>query len=151
MFSAATTSSASSGAQTLAAASSTSSTAAAVTPTYVPITDCPTSNDTSYISTYSTSSSSSGLNFTKYCGTASPLSSTGFSAKTIAQAFVYTFDDCIEICAGYNHYASNSNCTVAVYEVGGSRPGNCQVGYATIASHNDLAAKSGTAVALLET
>ncbi|GAB7353634.1 hypothetical protein MBLNU459_g4047t1 [Dothideomycetes sp. NU459] len=148
------TSSVTSGAKTVAAASSTTTTAAAVTPTYTPISDCPASNDTSYTSTYASGSSGtvpsgSGLNFTKYCDTASPFSGTAFSAKLISQAFVYTFDDCVEICAGYNFYASSSNCTVAVYEVGGSRPGNCQVGYAKVGSHSDLDAKKGTAVALL--
>lgn len=123
-----------------------------VTPTILPLSDCPSSNDTSYTSNYAqgtsgTVPSTSALNFTKYCDFSSPLSQS--SSHTITEAFVYTFDDCIEVCAGYNFWGAGSNCTVAVYDVSGNRPGNCWVGYAEVNSPSQLTQKTGTDVALI--
>jgi len=133
-----------------AAASSTTSTFAAATPTYIPLSDCPASNDTSYTSSFaqSSSSSSSGLSFSKYCGFAGPLSRS--NAYKMAEAFVYSFSDCIEVCAGLNYYSADSNCTVAVYQPSGSRPGNCWVGSASDATVSSLSVQQGTDVALLK-
>ncbi|KAK5130296.1 hypothetical protein LTR08_002219 [Meristemomyces frigidus] len=137
---------------TTSEAPSTTSTFAAPTPTYTPISDCPASNDTGYTSSYtqqsSSSSSDAGLKFTKYCDMAGPLSRTG--ASRIAEAFVYSFSDCIEVCAGYNYLnTGGSNCTVAVYQPSGSRPGNCWVGHVGDVAFGSLDALEGTDVALV--
>lgn len=129
------------------------STFVAATPTYTPLSDCPDSNNTTYTSSYNQTSSSTsqasnaGLHFTKYCDLQNPLSSTG-SAR-IAEAFVYSFSDCVEVCAGYNYWNDNSNCTVAVYEPAGSRPGNCWVGNAGDVDVASLNTTTGTDVAVL--
>ena len=111
--------------------SSTTSAFSAPTPTYAPLTDC--SNATSYTSTYAKGSSGdvpagAGLNFTVYCNLTNPLSQSG--ASKIAEAYTYSLSDCIEVCAGYNFWNAGSNCTVAAYQPGGGRPGNCWVGSA---------------------
>jgi hypothetical protein len=62
---------------------------------------------------------------------------------------VYSLDDCVELCASLNFWASDKNCTVAVYDVNGSRPGNCVVGRAAGAQVGDLDGKEGIAVAML--
>lgn len=93
-------------------------------------------------------SPAAGLTFTKYCDFASPLT-TQTGAKRIAEAFVYSFSDCVELCAGTNFWNANSNCTVAVYQPQGSRPGNCWVGNAESVSVDDLERQEGTDVAML--
>lgn len=129
------------------------STFSAPTPTYTPLSDCPASNNTRYISSFAAGTSGSvtsgtGLNFTKYCDLESPLTTT--NARTISEAFVYSFSDCIEVCAGYNFWAAGSNCTVAVYQPTGTRPGNCWVGSVSV-EHGigGLSVKEGMDVALL--
>lgn len=90
--------------------------------------------------------SDAGLNFTKYCDVDSPLSNTG--AKTLSEAFVYSFSDCVEVCASLNFYAGDGNCSVAVYQPNADRPGNCWVGSANT-TFSQLGAKTGIDVALL--
>ncbi|WPG97584.1 Hypothetical protein R9X50_00036200 [Acrodontium crateriforme] len=131
---------------------SSTTTFVAATPTYTPMSDCPASNDTSYTSSYAQSSGSvpagTGLNFTKYCDISSPLADS--SATRVAEAYVYSFSDCVEICAGYNFLNADSNCTVAVYKAKGTRPSNCWIGSS---NNNDVSAlenQNGTDVALLE-
>lgn len=129
---------------------SSTSTFSAATPTYTPLSDCPDSNNTAYTSSFAQESSSnkrSGLHFTKYCDLSNPLSEGG--AQRISEAFVYSFSDCIEVCAGYNFWNGGSNCTVAVYQSGGSRPGNCWVGHASDVKASSLNETQGTDVALL--
>lgn len=134
---------------------STTSTFSAATPTYTALSDCPASNDTFYSSTYAQGSSGTvpegaGLNFTKYCDLSSPLSGQSGASK-IAEAFVYSFSDCIEVCAGYNFWNAGDNCTVAVYQPGASRPGNCWVGTTQkLVTLDSLSVAKGTDVALLE-
>lgn len=133
---------------------SSTSTFSAATPTYTPLSDCPDSNNTDYTSSFAQESSSnnhksSGLQFTKYCDLSNPLSEDG--AQRIAEAFVYSFSDCIEVCAGYNFWNSGSNCTVAVYQSGGGRPGNCWVGHAGDVKASSLNETQGTDVAILTT
>jgi len=128
------------------------STFSAATPTYTPLSDCPASNNTSYTSTYASGASgtvpsTAGLTFTKYCDRAGPA-----SADHIAAAFVYSFSDCVEVCAGLNFRSAGRNCTVAVYQADGKRPGNCWVGGTQAQQPVDLAslgAATGTDVALL--
>ena len=133
---------------------SATSTYAAPVPTYTPLSDCPASNATSYSSSYAKGSSGTvpagaGLNFTKYCDVAGPLSQPG--ASRIAEAFVYSFSDCIEVCAGINFWSAGSNCSVAVYQPDGTRPGNCWVGSTQKAIVlSSLSEDKGTDVALLE-
>ncbi|EMC94766.1 hypothetical protein BAUCODRAFT_559168 [Baudoinia panamericana UAMH 10762] len=134
-------------------AASTTSTFAAPTPTYTPISDCPASNNTGYTSTYAQGSAGSvpagaALTFTKYCDLTNPLTQSG--ATRIAQAFVYSFSDCVEVCAGYNFNNAGGNCTIAVYRATGSRPSNCWVGStASSVSASSLGSDEGTDVALL--
>lgn len=144
------------------------STFAAPTPTYEPLNDCPASNNTDYISQYASTTSSSssvpaGLAFTKFCDLENPLSMSNDddnddsndnndNQDIIAQAFVYSFSDCIEICAAYNYAQSGSNCTVAVYEPSGSRPGNCWIGNTRqrLQPSNLRSSTDGTNVAILQ-
>ena len=104
------------------------------------------------MSTYATGSTGTvpqgaGLNFTKYCDFASPLSSP--NARHISEAFVYSFSDCVEVCAAYNFWNADSNCTVAVYQATASRPGNCWVGSASDVSVSSLNVQQGNDVAIL--
>lgn len=112
--------------------------------------DCPASNNTSFASAYAKNDSGSAIKFTKYCGAASPLSDPVLSIKNITEAYVYTFDDCIEICAGYNYYGSGSACTVAVYNASASRPADCWVGTVDLGGISSLDATKDMAVALLD-
>lgn len=65
---------------------------------------------------------------------------------------MYTFNDCIEVCAGYNFWGKGDNCTFAVYQTSGGRPGNCWVGYETKKTGAAaLSTKKGTDVAILAT
>ncbi|KAK4636386.1 uncharacterized protein CLAFUR5_02213 [Fulvia fulva] len=135
------------------ASSSPSSTFTAAIPTYTPLSDCPQSNGTSYTSAFAQGSSGdvpshAGLHFTKYCDLSNPLGSNG--SQRIAEAFVYSFSDCVEVCAGYNFWNNGGNCTVAVYQSGGGRPGNCWVGYAGQVEVGELKVVQGTDVAVLD-
>lgn len=136
-------------------APSSSTTFVAPTPTYTPLSDCPQSNDTTYSSTFLQGDSGdvppgAGLTFTKYCDFESPLTTQTGALRT-AEAFVYSFSDCIELCASSNFYDANSNCTVAVYQPDGTRPGNCWVGNAAGVSLGELDKQDGTDVAMLKT
>jgi len=124
-----------------ASATSASATAAysAAAPTYAPESDC-TQNDSIYTTSHST-------NFTMYCNLANPLSPN--SATKIAEAYVYTFSDCVELCSGYNDLNGDSNCTVAVYQPSNSRPSNCIIGSTTPLSASSLKIDQGTDVAIL--
>lgn len=126
---------------------STTSTFSAPTPTYTPLIDCPASNNTTYTSSYASASSSNNasLTFTKFCDLSSPL-----TTHNLAEAFVYSFSDCIELCAGFNVLNSGSNCTAAVYQPTGSRPSNCWVGSAASGVQaSSLKGQTGQDVALL--
>lgn len=134
-------------------APSTTATQAIVTPTISPLSDCPASNVTDYTSDYAKGTSgavpsTSALNFTKYCGFDSPFVDN--TANIITEAFVYTFDDCIEVCAGYNFWGAGSNCTVAVYTPTTSRPGNCWVGNSDVDNPDTLSVQIGTGVAFIQ-
>lgn len=127
----------------------------ATVPTYVPLNPCPDANDTTYTSPLSnrqsdSASKTAGLKFTRYCDVDSPVDGVK-SASTLSEAFVYSLDDCVEVCASLNYWAGNQNCTVAVYDVKGSRPGNCWVGGFEGVSIEDLQDKDGVAVAILST
>lgn len=138
------------------ATSSTASTTALSTPTFVPLSACPTANNTLYTSSVSNNSSlipSSDnttapveLTYTRYCNADTPA-----DFKPLTSGFVYTFDDCIELCATYNTYASGpTSCNVAVYDVQQARPINCVVGSAQNASVESSGVDGGLAVALLK-
>ncbi|KAG9999467.1 hypothetical protein KCU78_g15891, partial [Aureobasidium melanogenum] len=138
------------------ATSTTASTTALSTPTFVPLSACPTANNTLYTSSVSNNSSlvpSSDnttapveLTYTRYCDAKPPV-----DFKPLTSGFVYTFDDCIELCATYNAYASGpTSCNVAVYDVQQARPINCVVGSAQNASVESLGVDGGLAVALLK-
>jgi len=126
-------------------------------PTYTPLNACPDANNTLYTSSQADRSSDStaekktaGLTFTRYCDVASPLDGNA-KTSTLSEAFVYSLDDCIELCASLNYWANDANCNVAVYDVKGSRPGNCWVGSAEgVVGAGDLEeGKDGVAVAVL--
>lgn len=93
---------------------------------------------------YGTVQPASKLNFTRYCDVASPLSWN----NTLLSMFVYSFEDCIEACAGINFYKNNGDCQLAAFKVNGGRPLNCWLGsYNT--TYADLKAENGTGIALL--
>ncbi|KAK0846259.1 hypothetical protein LTS02_014967 [Friedmanniomyces endolithicus] len=128
----------------------TTSAFSAPTPTYTPLSTC--QNHTSYSSLYALGSlgpvpATARLNYTLYCNLTNPLDQP--SANKIAQAYTYSFSDCIEVCAGYNFWNAGSNCTVAAYQPTGRRPGNCWVGFADAVAVGSLAADPGMDVALL--
>ncbi|OTA22104.1 hypothetical protein BTJ68_14607 [Hortaea werneckii EXF-2000] len=130
-------------------ATTTASTFSAPTPTYTALSDCPQSNNTLYTSSYA-GSGASGVDFTKYCNYANPLSQKG--ATTQAQVFVYAFNDCIDLCAGLNSNdgTASTNCSVAVYMPNDNRPYNCAVGHhAADTSIRSLGADKGTNVAFV--
>ncbi|KAG9751305.1 hypothetical protein KCU73_g6364, partial [Aureobasidium melanogenum] len=138
------------------ATSTTASTTALSTPTFVPLSACPTANNTLYTSSVSNNSSlipSSDnttapveLTYTRYCDADTPA-----DFKPLTSGFVYTFDDCIELCATYNAYAGGStSCNVAVYDVQQARPVNCVVGSAQNVSVESLGVDGSLAVALLK-
>ncbi|KAI6870122.1 hypothetical protein KC319_g6377 [Hortaea werneckii] len=131
------------------AASTAASTYSAPTPTYTALSDCPQSNNTLYTSSYA-GSGATGVEFTKYCDYANPLSHQG--ATTQAQVFVYAFNDCIDLCAGLNSNdgTASTNCSVAVYMPNDNRPYNCAVGHhAADTSIRSLGADKGTNVAFV--
>lgn len=125
----------------------------------MPLDACPDANNTIYTSSQADRTSDStaekntaGLTFTRYCDVASLLNGNA-EASTFSEAFVYSLDDCIELCASLNYWANGANCTVAVYDVEGSRPGNCWVGKAEgVVGVGDVKEKDdGVAVAVLST
>lgn len=125
------------------------STYAAPVPTYSVLNDCPQSNNTVFTASAASSSSSIPSNFIRHCGLASPLAEEG--AKTLSQAFVYSFDDCIDVCAGMNYWGGNDTCNVAAFAFDASRPANCFVGFANISKGpSAFAAQNGINVALLD-
>ncbi|KAK6003012.1 hypothetical protein QM012_000857 [Aureobasidium pullulans] len=137
-------------------ASTTASTTALATPTFIPLSACPTANNTLYTSSSSTNSSlvpstnntttPVALTYTRYCDANTPS-----DFKPLTSGFVYTFDDCIELCATSNTYADDStSCNVAIYDIKQTRPFNCVVGSAQNATAESLGVDGGLAVALLQ-
>ena len=126
-------------------------------PTYAPLDACPDANNTLYTFSQADSASDSKtgktarLTFTRYCDVASPLDGNGnVKASKLVEAYVYSLDDCIELCASLNYWADEAKCTVATYDVKGSRPENCWVGNAEgVADAGDLEEEDGVAVALV--
>lgn len=69
----------------------------------------------------------------------------------MAEAYVYDFNDCIEVCASYNFWHDAANCTVAVYQPDAARPGNCWIGAFDVSGGvSSLSQSDGTDVALLQ-
>lgn len=132
---------------TAIASASATATFIAATPTYTPLSDCPDSNDTGYTSSYdNTTNTGAGLKFTKYCDLTNPIT----DSQRIAEAFVYSFSDCVEVCASYNYWSNSTNCTVAAYQPDGKRPGNCWTGKVDGLQASALNITAGTEVALLD-
>jgi hypothetical protein len=135
------------------------STTALSTPTFVPLSACPTANNTIFISTVSNTSSLigsatnntapvGGSAYTRYCDVNTPA-----DFKPLTSGFVYTFDDCIEMCATFNVYSTSSaptTCNVAIYDVEQARPVNCVVGSTQVAATQGLGVDGGLAIALLK-
>jgi len=117
-------------------------------PTQSPSSDCPSSDDTTYTSPQV---NSDDITFIKYCDLSNPLTILGFFGTIYTQAYVYTFDDCIELCIGYNSWAKEPNCSIAVYQPAASRPANCWIGKTEVNStvFTALAIAPGTDVAIL--
>ncbi|GAB7338361.1 hypothetical protein MBLNU457_4663t1 [Dothideomycetes sp. NU457] len=143
-----------------------SSKATASSSVTTPTSDCPTSNHTIYTSLYTselnasavTSAALLSLTFTKYCSLSSPHDAPGYTATISTAAYVYAFNDCIELCAAYNFYANNTVCGYAMYRAQAPRPGNCWVGWTNLTSagldtqgEGLLRPMTGTDVALLAT
>jgi len=116
--------------------------------TQTPSSDCPSSDDTTYTSPQS---DASNITFIKYCNLSNPLTVLGFSGAIYTQAYVYTFDDCIEMCIGYNQWAGDAACQIAVYQATALRPANCWIGKTVVNStaFTALASSRGTDVAVL--
>jgi hypothetical protein len=135
------------------------STTALSTPTFVPLSACPTANNTIFTSTVSNTSSLigsatnntapvGGSAYTRYCDVNTPA-----DFKPLTSGFVYTFDDCIEMCATFNVYSTSSaptTCNVAIYDVEQARPVNCVVGSTQVAATQGLGVDGGLAIALLK-
>ncbi|KAI5246398.1 hypothetical protein E4T42_06328 [Aureobasidium subglaciale] len=141
---------------TTTATSTVASTSVLSTPTFVPLSACPSANNTLFISTISNSSSlispadntttTVDLTYTRYCDAKTPA-----AFKPLTSGFVYTFDDCIEMCAAYNVYAEGSvACDVAIYDVKETRPVNCVVGTAYTTGAESLGIEGGLAIAVLK-
>ncbi|KAI4722585.1 hypothetical protein E4T48_01082 [Aureobasidium sp. EXF-10727] len=163
-----TTSQSSAGVRTIAASGPTTtsatsatttipSTTALSTPTFTPLSACPSANNTLFISTISNTSSLVSatnnttttpidLTYTRYCDANTPA-----DFKPLTSGFVYTFDDCIDLCAAYNVYAgdSSTSCNVAAYDVKQARPVNCVVGNTQHANAQSVGINGGLAVGLL--
>lgn len=93
--------------------------------TSTPSSDCAGSNGTAYRSLFLTGtdgvpSSSAGLTFTKIC-------SAGMAGFNLASAYVFTFEDCIEVCASLNFFNGNQNCLSVTFNPTWPRPHNCWV------------------------
>jgi hypothetical protein len=136
-----------------ATATTSTSTTALSTPTFTPLSSCPFANNTLFTSTISNSSSLIGsvtntttpaeaLTYTRYCDVHTPTDFTPLSS-----GFVYTFEDCIELCAGYG-VGGGKGCNVAVYDVQQERPVNCVVG--SMGATEGLGVGGGLAVAVLK-
>jgi len=100
---------------------------------FVPTRDCTgPANGTKYTSLYTSGTSgqvypSQGLHFTKLCST-----DQRSNVNNIAEAWVYTFEDCIELCASINFWSNSSICIGVAYKGDGlERPGNCWTHNAT--------------------
>ncbi|PNS14215.1 hypothetical protein CAC42_6728 [Sphaceloma murrayae] len=119
-------------------------------PTYSVLNDCPQSNNTLYTTKpISSVDNSPRYNYTKHCNLDSPLSQNG--ARTLSEAFVYSFNDCIQVCASLNFWQGSENCTAAVFMVDGLRPANCFVGMADVSQGTRvLGARGGVNVALMQ-
>ncbi|KAG4439363.1 hypothetical protein IFR05_005175 [Cadophora sp. M221] len=117
-----TTLGSSSTAQTSTTSTSTSSATPSPTTFPAPSKDC--QNGTTYNSLFQTGENGSvppgaGLTFTRLCGQNADI-------NNIGSAFVYSLDDCIEICAGINFWPGNRRCTSVIYRPEGKgKPVNC--------------------------
>jgi hypothetical protein len=99
-------------------AGTSSSTFSSAAATASATTDCPGSNGITYTPD-NPSGGSGSYKFTKYC-------SSSFTGGTnIAEAFVSTFDHCIEMCGNYNTWHNNATCQGVSYLLTGTAPGNC--------------------------
>jgi len=89
--------------------------------------------------------------FTKHCSTASPLDVPGYAGTTLTSAYLYTFNDCIELCAAFNFWANDTVCGYAMYKAQAARPGNCWVGWTNIVSAELDGASPGLLEPMVET
>ncbi|KAF4553156.1 Hypothetical protein D9617_8g051700 [Elsinoe fawcettii] len=118
-------------------------------PTYSVLNDCPQSNNTLYTTRPNSANPAATYNYTKHCDLDSPLSANG--ARTLSTAFVYSFNDCIQICSSFNSFEGSSNCSAAVFVLDGQRPANCFVGTADVSQGaKAFAGRQGVSVALLQ-
>ena len=67
----------------------------------------------------------------------------------ITRAYVYSFSDCIELCASNNLLNSNTECNVVIYTPDDPRPSNCWVGGAQDINASSLTELDGSDVAIL--
>jgi hypothetical protein len=111
---------------TPSSSSSSASQSSIPNPTLSPTSDC--SNGSTYQSLFQNgengpASLSAGLTFTMLCSTVQVDYSTAFN---LASAYVYTFEDCIEVCAGINFwYGDRHFLGVSFKAATGTRPVNC--------------------------
>ncbi|KAH6711248.1 hypothetical protein BKA61DRAFT_579060 [Leptodontidium sp. MPI-SDFR-AT-0119] len=103
---------------------STSTSSPTPSPTTFPAPSKDCQNGTTYNSLFQTGENGgvppgAGLTFTRLCGQNADI-------NNIGSAFVYSLDDCIEICAGINFWPGNRRCTSVIYRPEGKgKPVNC--------------------------
>lgn len=103
---------------TLSSTSSTpASSSSSSTSLPTPSTDCPDSNFTTYTPPDVTGGPGNNQ-FLKYCDQDA-------GGDNVAEAYVMSFDLCIDMCSNYNSIHGNTSCDAVSYLPGGSPPGNC--------------------------
>jgi len=107
---------------TVSQSSSVSSASSAASSAAIAMTDCPSSNGSTYQSVfasfYGTPAAEAGLTFIMQC-------STETAATNIAQAYFTNFNDCIELCASMNYWNQDRNCAGVSFHLEMDPPGNC--------------------------
>ncbi|PVH78225.1 hypothetical protein DL98DRAFT_516892 [Cadophora sp. DSE1049] len=118
---------------TSTSSTSTSTSFPTASPTTFPAPSKDCQNGTTYNSLFLTGENGSpppgaGLKFTRLCGQNADI-------NNIGSAFVYSLDDCIEICAGINFWPGDRRCTSVVYRPEGKgKPVNCWAANETLLS-----------------
>lgn len=69
------------------------------------------------------------MRFTRICGADE-------DTDNIGSAFVYSLDDCIEVCAGLNFWPGDRRCSSVTYRPTGSPPVNCWAHGKTLLAQN---------------
>lgn len=117
---------------------------------YTPATrDCPGSNGETY-TPYAADGGTGQYTFVKNCNKNSP------ATWDITEAFVQTFELCIDMCSSWNYYEYLSDdhpnaqkCVAAVFLAGGAPPGNCWIKNSSLTT-NSLVQSTTADIAVLD-